>query len=62
MTANFRGDPCPTRSDPGASQALRRNRALDGVDLSISQGTVYGLSGPNGAGKTTTIRILVPPA
>jgi ABC-2 type transport system ATP-binding protein len=32
--------------------------ALDGVDLRIGQGTVYGLLGPNGAGKTTTIRIL----
>jgi len=33
-------------------------RALNGVDLRIRQGTVYGLLGPNGAGKTTTIRIL----
>jgi ABC-2 type transport system ATP-binding protein len=32
--------------------------ALDGVDLQIRRGTVYGLLGPNGAGKTTTIRIL----
>ncbi len=33
-------------------------RAVNGVDLRIRQGTVYGLLGPNGAGKTTTIRIL----
>jgi len=33
-------------------------RALDGVDLSVSEGTVLGLLGPNGAGKTTTVRIL----
>jgi ABC-2 type transport system ATP-binding protein len=33
-------------------------RALDGVELRIRRGTVYGLLGPNGAGKTTTIRIL----
>ena len=33
-------------------------RALDGVDLTVPRGTVYGLLGPNGAGKTTTIRIL----
>jgi ABC-2 type transport system ATP-binding protein len=33
-------------------------RALDGVDLAIGEGAVYGLLGPNGAGKTTTIRVL----
>jgi ABC-2 type transport system ATP-binding protein len=33
-------------------------RALDGVDLSIRKGSVYGMLGPNGAGKTTTVRIL----
>jgi ABC-2 type transport system ATP-binding protein len=32
-------------------------RALDGLDLTIHEGTVYGLLGPNGAGKTTAIRI-----
>ena len=32
--------------------------ALDGVDLTVPQGTVLGLLGPNGAGKTTTVRIL----
>jgi ABC-2 type transport system ATP-binding protein len=31
--------------------------ALDGVDLRIERGEIYGLLGPNGAGKTTTIRI-----
>ncbi|PJJ62124.1 ATP-binding cassette domain-containing protein [Compostimonas suwonensis] len=34
------------------------NRAVDGVDLSVRTGTVYGVLGPNGAGKTTTIRML----
>ena len=33
-------------------------RALDGVSLSVEQGTVLGLLGPNGAGKTTTVRVL----
>ena len=33
-------------------------RALDGLDLSVREGTVLGLLGPNGAGKTTTVRIL----
>jgi ABC-2 type transport system ATP-binding protein len=33
-------------------------RAVDGVDLAVPTGTVYGFLGPNGAGKTTTIRML----
>jgi daunorubicin resistance ABC transporter ATP-binding subunit len=32
--------------------------ALDGVDLEVARGTVFGLLGPNGAGKTTAVRIL----
>ena len=34
------------------------NRAVDGVDLTVPAGTVYGLLGPNGAGKTTVVRML----
>jgi ABC-2 type transport system ATP-binding protein len=33
-------------------------RALDGVDLTVREGSVVGLLGPNGAGKTTAVRIL----
>jgi ABC-2 type transport system ATP-binding protein len=33
-------------------------RALDGLDLAVAPGTVYGLLGPNGAGKTTAVRVL----
>ncbi|WP_035849754.1 daunorubicin resistance protein DrrA family ABC transporter ATP-binding protein [Kitasatospora azatica] len=33
-------------------------KALDGVDLTVRQGTVLGVLGPNGAGKTTLIRVL----
>ena len=32
--------------------------ALDGIDLAVGPGTVFGLLGPNGAGKTTAVRIL----
>ena len=33
-------------------------KAVDGVDLQVAPGSVFGLLGPNGAGKTTTVRIL----
>jgi ABC-type multidrug transport system ATPase subunit len=32
---------------------------VDGVDLSVPQGSVFGFLGPNGSGKTTTIRMLL---
>lgn len=32
--------------------------ALDGLDLAVAPGTVFGFLGPNGAGKTTTLRLL----
>ncbi len=35
-----------------------RVRALDGLTLTVQQGSIFGLLGPNGAGKTTLIRIL----
>jgi ABC-2 type transport system ATP-binding protein len=44
-----------------ASALLKRfgsTAALNGVDLAVKTGTVYGLLGPNGAGKTTAVRIL----
>ena len=39
----------------------RRITALDGIDLRVEAGQVFGLLGPNGAGKTTTVKILLPP-
>ncbi|MGH3087789.1 MAG: ATP-binding cassette domain-containing protein, partial [Rubrobacteraceae bacterium] len=33
--------------------------AVDGVDLAVRRGEVYGFLGPNGAGKTTTLRMLL---
>lgn len=42
----------------GLVYAYKENRAVDGVDLRVEPGTVYGLLGPNGAGKTTAIRAI----
>jgi ABC-2 type transport system ATP-binding protein len=33
--------------------------AVDGIDLAVPQGAIYGILGPNGAGKTTTLRMLL---
>src|SRR5918998_5981249 len=33
-------------------------RAVDGIDLRVEGGEIYGFLGPNGAGKTTTVRML----
>ena len=33
---------------------------MDGLDLAVPAGVIYGVLGPNGAGKTTTIRMLAP--
>jgi ABC-2 type transport system ATP-binding protein len=42
----------------GLTKAYPTTRALDGLDLTVSEGSVFGFLGPNGAGKTTTLRIL----
>ncbi|MEV8517844.1 ATP-binding cassette domain-containing protein [Dactylosporangium sp. NPDC051484] len=42
----------------GLTRSFGETRALDGMDLRIPAGTVYGLLGPNGAGKTTAVRVL----
>jgi ABC-2 type transport system ATP-binding protein len=45
-----------------ASKLVKRfegQRAVDGIDLAVPEGAIYGVLGPNGAGKTTTLRTLL---
>lgn len=42
----------------GLTKDFGATRAVDGLDLTVDGGSVYGFLGPNGAGKTTTIRML----
>ncbi len=42
----------------GLVREFGANRAVDGVDLTIPAGEIYGFLGPNGAGKSTTVRML----
>ena len=43
----------------GLTKRFRRQTAVDGIDLAVPRGAVYGFLGPNGSGKTTTIRVLL---
>lgn len=48
----------PAIETSGLIKRFGDNVAVDGIDLSVPSGGVYGVLGPNGAGKTTTIRML----
>src|ERR1700722_9344826 len=48
----------PAIEAEGLVKHYGKTKALDGLDLTVEQGTVYGLLGPNGAGKTTAVRVL----
>lgn len=43
----------------GLTKHRGARRALDGIDLDVQQGSVFGLLGPNGSGKSTTIRLML---
>jgi ABC-2 type transport system ATP-binding protein len=43
----------------GLVKSFDGTRAVDGVDISVPEGAIYGVLGPNGAGKTTTLRMLL---
>ncbi len=48
----------PAIEASGLVKLFGKTRAVDGIDLTVRTGGVYGFLGPNGAGKTTTIRML----
>ncbi len=50
--------PTPAISATGLRKSYGDKVVLDGIDLTIPEGTVFALLGPNGAGKTTTVQIL----
>jgi ABC-2 type transport system ATP-binding protein len=48
----------PAISVSGLCKSFGQTAVLDGVELTVAEGTVFALLGPNGAGKTTIVRIL----
>ena len=52
------GQPSLAVEANGLVKSFGATRAVDGVDLAVRRGSIYGVLGPNGAGKTTTIRML----
>jgi ABC-2 type transport system ATP-binding protein len=48
----------PAIEAEGLVKQYGKTKALNGLDLTVARGTVYGLLGPNGAGKTTAVRVL----
>ncbi len=43
----------------GLTKRYGANVAVDGLDLTVEKGEVFGVLGPNGSGKTTTILMLL---
>ncbi|WP_433435614.1 ATP-binding cassette domain-containing protein [Nonomuraea sp. CA-141351] len=50
--------PDPAIQTSGLVKVFGDTRAVDGLDLAVPAGAVYGVLGPNGAGKTTAVRML----
>ena len=46
-------------SATGLVKRFGNRRVVDGVDIAVPKGMIYGVLGPNGAGKTTTLRMLL---
>jgi ABC-2 type transport system ATP-binding protein len=49
----------PAIASAGLTKRFGAVNAVDGIDLDVPTGSVYGFLGPNGSGKTTTIRVLL---
>lgn len=49
----------PAVRTTGLTKSFGRRRVVDGIDLLVPRGSIYGFLGPNGSGKTTTIRMLL---
>ncbi|MGB7407901.1 MAG: ATP-binding cassette domain-containing protein [Pontixanthobacter sp.] len=60
-TRNFPGDAARSLAIEarGLIKRFDGTTAVDGVDLAVPEGAIYGILGPNGAGKTTTLRMLL---
>ena len=41
------------------AKTFGKNRAVDGIDIAVERGEIFGFLGPNGAGKSTTIRMML---
>ncbi|HXZ57204.1 MAG TPA: ATP-binding cassette domain-containing protein, partial [Gaiellaceae bacterium] len=54
----------PAIEAEGLVRVFKKTRAVDGIDLAVETGEIYGFLGPNGAGKSTTVHrltTLLPP-
>ena len=63
MTGSVQGDLGRERTEVvrcrGLTKTFGETLAVDGLDLSVYEGEIFGFLGPNGAGKTTTLRMLL---
>ena len=57
-TSRTRSRSVPAITTEGLVRSFDGTNAVDGLDLDVRQGEIYGFLGPNGAGKTTTVRVL----